>query len=96
MQFARTALTTAAAAAFATTFGLAPAFAGPEATAPAAEQSQAVQSAGVAQQAEVGQAPIFGLPPVVPTVAVVAATFGLAIAASNSCGDNTPSTPNTR
>ena len=28
--------------------------------------------------------------------AVVAATFGLAIAASNSGGDNTPSTPNTR
>ncbi len=95
MKIAKTALTTTAAAAFAATFAVAPAFAQPGVEAPAAP-TQTVQTAGVAQQAEMGQAPIFGLPPVVPAIAIVAATFGLAVAASNSGGNNTPSTPNTR
>lgn len=96
MNIARTALAAVAAAAFATTFGLSPALAGPEVSAPSDLQDpRAVQSAGVAQQAAAGQAPIFGLPSVVPAVAAVAATFGLAIAASNSGGDNATSTPST-
>ena len=91
MKIAKTAMTTLAAAAFATTFGLAPFADQSGAAAPAAP---AVKTAGTT--AEVGQAPVLGLPPVVVGVAVVAAAFGLAVAASNSGGDNTPSTPSTR
>ncbi|SFI49585.1 hypothetical protein [Albimonas pacifica] len=91
MKIAKTALTTTAAAAFAASFGIAPAFADAAGQAPAA-QTQEVQTAGVAQQAQLSQAPVLGLPAVAAGAAVVAATFGLAIAASNSGGDNTPNT----
>ncbi|MDF2235527.1 hypothetical protein P2H44_23475 [Albimonas sp. CAU 1670] len=92
MKIAKTAMTTLAAAALATTFGLAPAFA--DQSGAAAPAAPAVKTGGTT--AEVGQAPVLGLPPVVVGVAVVASAFGLAVAASNSGGDNTPSTPSTR
>jgi len=60
-----------------------------------ASQAPAVQTAGVAQQAQLSQAPLLGIPPLVLGVGVAAVVIGGAVAISNSGGDNN-STPGTR
>ena len=61
----------------------------------AAAPAPVVKTAGVAQQAQVGQATLLGLPPLVIGVGVTAVVFGAAAAISNA-GDDDNATPGTR
>ncbi|WP_339947396.1 hypothetical protein [uncultured Albimonas sp.] len=73
-------------------FGL---MAAPLAAQDASSQVPEVQTAGVAQQAQIGQAPLLGIPPLVLGVVGAAVIIGGAVALSNT-GDDNNSTPNTR